>query len=189
MGNKYIHNRHIAPITANARDPKTGKVLFTKAFQPERIDGTTGRVISTGYTALTDEEYDQLCGGSRTFKHYLEELKLLSLCDDVPPDAKTPQEALVDARTEAREAKAKALELETEITGLKAKLLDAENAYKQLSSASTDTEKLKPPHDQIDSLENDKKAMRESIDSLTTERDRLRADLERAGKKKGKDFE
>lgn len=187
MGNKYIYNKHIAPVTANARDGK-GVVLFTKKFLPEQIDGTTGRVISTGYTTLTDEEYDQLCNGSKTFVHYSEKLKLLAVCDDLPPEAKTPQEALVDARRKEREAEAKAATLTAENDNLKARLLEAEDKFKQLSSASTAEEKLKPLNDKIASLEADKAEMLTSIDVLVKERDQLRASLEKTGKK-GKDFE
>jgi hypothetical protein len=111
MGNKYIYNRHIAPITANARDAK-GRTLFIKTFQPERIDATTGRVISTGYTALTEEEYRQLNEGSKTFTVYRDKHKLLVEYDELPPEAKTPQEALLDARNAERKAAARIAELE-----------------------------------------------------------------------------
>jgi chromosome segregation ATPase len=135
MGNKYIYNKHIAPITVNARGGK-GAVLFTKTFQPERIDGTTGRVVSTGYTTLTKEEYDQLSGSSRTFTHYKDKLGLLVEYEDLPPEAKTPQEALVDARNKMREAQARAAELEGENVKLKTELLDAGKKYKDLFDAS-----------------------------------------------------
>jgi hypothetical protein len=124
MGNKYIYNKHIAPITANARDNK-GVILFTKVFQPERVDGTTGRVVSTGYTTLTDEEYGKLTEGSRTFAHFRDKLKLLVAYDDLPPEAKTPQEALVGATRKAREAQEQAAALEAENKKLKAALHDA----------------------------------------------------------------
>jgi prefoldin subunit 5 len=188
VGNRYIYNKHIAPITANARDEQ-GAVVLTKTFLPERLDGTTGRVISTGYTTLTDEEYDRLCSGSKTFTHYKDKLKLLMLCDDLPPEAKTPQEALADARRKEREAQSMVVALETEITALKAKLLDAETAYKKLVSASTDLEALESLNDQIASLEKDKEAMRIDIENLVKERDQLRADLAKVKKGGDKDFE
>ena len=148
---KYIQNIHNAPITCNARDGK-GAILFTKKFLPEHIDGTTGRVMSTGYTPLTGEEYDKLCEGSRTFTHYKDDLKLLVASDDVPPSAKLPGEALADARREAREAKTKVLEAESEIEKLKARVLEAEDEYKRLVSASLDEEKVKGFEDRITSL-------------------------------------
>jgi hypothetical protein len=114
MGNKYIYNRHTAPITANARDKKGG-VLFTKKFLPERIDSMTGRVASTGYTTLTEEEYKQLNEGSKTFTVYRDKHKLLVEYDELPPELMTPQEALVDAKNEAREAVIKAEALEASL--------------------------------------------------------------------------
>jgi chromosome segregation ATPase len=135
MGNRYIYNRHIAPITANARDEK-GRILFTKKFQPERVDGTTGRVISTGYTTLTDEEYKQLNEGSKTFAVYRDKHKLLVEHDELPPEAKTPQEALLDARNEARKSAAQIASLNEKIAALEAALSDAEQRYKDLFDAS-----------------------------------------------------
>jgi chromosome segregation ATPase len=177
MGNRYIYNRHIAPITANARDRK-GAVLFTKTFQPERIDGTTGRVISTGYTVLTGEEYDRLCESSRIFTHYRDKLGLLVECDDLPPEARTPQEALASARRKEREAQDRAGALEAENQRLKAELHDANERLGKLVSASTPEEVLKPLEDKISSLEKDKAAMRESIDRLVAERDAAATELE-----------
>jgi regulator of replication initiation timing len=198
MGNKYIYNKNIAPITVNARDRK-GAVLFTKPFQPERIDGTTGRVVSTGYTILTDEEYEHLTRSSRTFTHYKDRLGLLVVCDDLPPEAKTPQEALVDARKKTREAQARVSELEAENGKLKADLRDAKEGLGRLVSASTPKEVLKPFEDKIASLEKDREAMKESIEKLVKERDTLRAELAGAGKQgavekagkggKGKEFD
>jgi hypothetical protein len=118
MGNRYIQNVHNAPITANARNKK-GAVLFTKKFLPERIDGTTGRVISTGYTILTEEEYSLLIESSRIFAHYKDDLGLLVECDDLPPEAKTPQEALADARRKERAAQDRVGVLEAENAALK----------------------------------------------------------------------
>jgi predicted nucleic acid-binding Zn-ribbon protein len=154
MGNKYVYNSHIAPVSCNARD-EMGRTLFTKVFLPERIDGTTGKMASTGYTMLTDEEFKQLSESSKTFTHYKDELKLLSVRDDVPPEAKQPHEALADARREAREAKGKVVELEAEIEKLKVRALDAENKLGQLTSASTDEEKLRPLNSKITALTED----------------------------------
>jgi chaperonin cofactor prefoldin len=192
MGNRYIYNRHIAPVTVNAHNRK-GVILFTKRFQPERIDGTTGRVVSTGYTTLTGEEYDRLCESSRTFRHFKDKLNLLVACDDLPPEAKTPQEALADARRKGREAESRISALETENRKLKADLHDANEKLGQLVSASTPEEALKPFKDKIVSLENDQAAMKDSIEGLTAERDALKAELAKAVKTgkgdKGKEFD
>jgi hypothetical protein len=168
MGNKYIYNKHFAPITARVRKAN-GKEDFTKVFLPERTDGTTGRVISTGYTALTDKEYDNLCEGSRTFAHYKDVLHLLSVSDDVPPEAKTPHEALADVRREARAAKARAAEQETEIEKLKARVFEAEDKYNRLALASLDEEKLKDFNDKIATLEASLKQTAAERDAAATE--------------------
>jgi hypothetical protein len=123
MGDIYIYNRHIAPITCNARDGK-GAIVFTKKFEPERVDGTTGRVVHTGYTALTGEEHDRLCESSRTFAHYKDDLGLLTVCEDLPPEARTPQEALSEARRSEREARDRAAAFEAENLELQAALAE-----------------------------------------------------------------
>jgi len=173
MGDKYIQNKHNAPISANARDDK-GAILYTKKFMPLITEKWSGKVISTGYEKLTEEEYAQLEKSSKTFRTYKDKLKLLVVHDDMPADLKTPHEALVDARKEAKEAAGKIKALKIEVEELKTKLLDAESKYKELSSATTDDEKLKPFKEQITSLEKDKEAMLASIKALETEREELK---------------
>lgn len=191
MSNKYVYSRHNAPITVNARDGK-GAVLFTKTFQPERFDTMTGRVISTGYTTLTGEEYKRLSESSRTFTHYKDKLKLLSVSDDVPPEAKAPHEALADARREARAAKGRVAEQEGEIETLKARVLEAEDKYKQLASASLDEEKLKGFNAKAASLETALAEASAERDAAITELKAVKEVLNKkaAGKtgKEGKEF-
>jgi chromosome segregation ATPase len=193
MGNKYIFNKHIAPVTCNARNRK-GEVIFTVKFQPERTDGTTGRVISTGYTTLTDEQYEQLCESSRTFVHYKDELeqKLLVECDDIPASAKTPHEALADARRKVQEADNRARELEAENVKLKAELHDAEEKLGKLVSASTSEEALEPLKDTIATLTKANEHLKGDIGTLIAERDDLKArlaDAHKKQKKEGKEFD
>jgi hypothetical protein len=180
MGVKYIQNAHIAPITVNARDSK-GKILFSRTFRPARTDTTTGRVISTGYTSLTDEEYDQLLQSSRTFTHYKDNLKLLVVCDDIPPNAKTPQEALLDARREARKTATQVTELSEEMIKLKAALLDSETAYKKLQSASVGEEALK-------ALEKENEKLKAERDAVITELKAVKKVLAEKIGGKGKEF-
>jgi hypothetical protein len=183
----YIYNKHIAPVTVNARDGK-GVVLFTKRFEPERTDAMTGRVVSTGYTAITDEEYRQLAGSSRTFVHYKDGLKLLAASDDAPPEAKTPQEALVDAKRKGREAEGRITALEAENRKLKADLAGADKKIGQLVSASTSEEALKPFKDRIASLEEAAK----ELDALRKENEALKQGggaPKTGGGGKGKEFD
>jgi len=151
----YVQNVHGKPITCNIRD-KSGRVTATKKFMPTLTEKFSGRVLHTGYEKLTQEEYEALRETSRTFKVYSGETgkaKLLVVHDELPPDAKSPHEALADARKGAQKAKAEIAKLKTEITGLKAALLDAQTKYGQLSSASSDEEKLRPLNDRITELE------------------------------------
>jgi hypothetical protein len=175
----YIQNVHTVPITAKARSAH-GKVLFSKTFFPVIFNRWSNKMSSTGYTALTEEEYTALRESSRTFNHYANDLGLLVVCDDLPPEAKTPHEALVDARKEGRKLNAEIEALKAENETLKAALFDAEKRYKVLQSASSEDEKLKPLNDKIA--------------ALAAENERLKAAAEaqkRSGKngKSGKDFE
>jgi hypothetical protein len=194
---KYIQNTHTAPITVNGRDAK-GAVLFTKRFMPERAEKWTGQVVSTGYTELTDEEFKILNDTSRTFNVYTGKTgkaELLVVCNDLPPEAKTPHEALVAARREALKSARKTAELDSEIVKLKASLLDAETKYKQLQSAAGIEESLK-------TLQEENAKLKENLETVTLERDAATTELaavktvlaEKLGEKggkggKGKDFE
>ena len=151
----YIQNTHNAPITCNARG-KNGEVVLTKKFMPALAEKFSGKMLHSGYERLTGEEYEALVKTSRTFQVYSGETgkaKLLVAHDDLPAEAKTPHEALVDARKDARKAAAKIAELENQVVALKAQLLDERTKYSELSSASTDDEKLKPLNDRIAELE------------------------------------
>lgn len=148
----YVQNKHIAPITAKARDDK-GKVKYVKVFQPEHTDVTTGRQVSTGFLALTEAEYKELCETSKTFRHYKDDLKLLIATDELPAYAKTPHEALADARAKERQLAAELDTAAQEITRLKAELLDEKEKYSKLESASTDEEKLQPLRDSLEKFE------------------------------------
>jgi chromosome segregation ATPase len=175
--NYYIYNSHNAPITANTRD-ENRKVRSTRTFMPERRDPMSGRIEHTGYTTLTEEEYNELRSTSKSFTHYIDDLKLLKVCDDLPPDAKTPHEALVDARSESQRLAAELAGKDAEITGLKARVLDAETKLGQLVAASTGEEKLRPLTDQIAALT----ARSTGVEKLTSE---LLAQIDRlAGKNK-----
>jgi len=162
---KYIQNTHNAPITCHIRDNK-GVMVSTKKFMPALTEKFSGKVLHTGYERLTEEEYENLCKTSRTFQVYsgmTDKAKLLVVHDDLPADAKTPHEALVDAKKDARKAAAKIAELENKVVALKAELLDAQNKYKELFSASIDAEKLRLLNDKIIALEADKAALQAEV--------------------------
>jgi hypothetical protein len=174
----WVQNRSDAPVTVKVKDYRTGTVSLVKKFMPEMSDKWTGRVISTGYTALTEAEYKALSNGSPTFLHYKDKLKQLVVCDELPAEAKSPHEALRDARKDAKKAAGEASARKAENDKLKADLFDAEKKYKELLAASVDDEKVKSLTDQITALK--------------VENEKLKADAGKASKKggeKGKDFE
>jgi hypothetical protein len=185
---KYIQNVHTAPITVNARDGH-GKVLFTKQFLPARSDKFTGKLEVTGYTALTEEEYDALKTSSKTFTVYKDKHHLLVEHEDLPAEAKTPHQALVDARKEARKHADEIEVLKAENEKLKASLFDAETKYKELSAASTDAEKVKAFTDKIAELEAAVVELSKDAVSADTEVDADTDTGKGKGKSKGKDFE
>jgi len=173
---RYIQNTYGKPITCNIRDG-SGKITATKKFMPFLTEKFSGKVLHTGYERLTEDEYESLCKTSRTFKVYSGETgkaKFLVVHDELPAEAKTPHEALLDARKDAKKAAAEVAGLKAEITELKAALLDAQNKYSQLSSASSDEEKLKPLNDKIDVLESEKAALQVELDELQRLVDELR---------------
>jgi len=183
---RYIQNTHNAPITCHIKDV-SGKIITTKKFMPALTEKFSGKVLHTGYERLTEEEYKVLCETSKTFQVYsgmTGKVKLLVAHDDLPAEAKSPHEALVDARKDARVAAAKIAELNNQIVALKAELLDAQNRYKELSSASTDDEKLKPLNDRIAVLETEKAALQKAVDEQRPSEDKtieLTGELERLG--------
>jgi chromosome segregation ATPase len=161
---------------------------------PEKSEKWTGQVVSTGYTELTDEEFKILEKTSRTFAVYTGKTgkaELLAVCSELPPEAKTPHEALVDARKEARKSAGKITELTDEIIRLKASLLDAETRYKQLQSASGAEEALKLLQDENAKLKEALNSLQKERDAAVTDVGKLTTELEKAAKKgdKGKDFE
>jgi uncharacterized small protein (DUF1192 family) len=178
---KYIQNTHTAPITAVVKNAK-GIIILTKRFSPARTDKFTGQVESTGFTPLTDEEYSLINEGCRTFTVYRDKHHLLVEHDALPPEAKTPHEALVDARKEARKFTAQIAALNDEITKLKAELLDVDKKYKDLFDASgsgADSAKLAQ---EKEALEASLAETAKERDALKEENEALKAALEKAGK-------
>ena len=175
----YVRNVSDAPVTVKLKDKASGKVVLEKRFLPAIEDKWTGARASTGYTTLTEEEYKALSKDSRTFRHFKDDIKQLVASEELPAEAKSPHEALRDARKEARQAAGEAGALKAENDSLKTALAEAETRYKELQSASTDAEKLKPLQDRIAAL----KAENAGLKAALAEAEK------KAGGKKGKDFE
>jgi predicted RNase H-like nuclease (RuvC/YqgF family) len=180
---RYIQNIHTAPITAVVKNAK-GVVILTKRFSPAKVDKFTGRIEETGFTSLTDDEYALLDEGSKTFTVYRDKHGLLVEHDELPPEAKTPHEALVDAKKDARKAGAQIASLNDEIVRLKAELLDAENRYKDLFDASGGEKGSGKTAEELEavkrSLTETVAAKDEVISRLTEECEKLKAAAESA---------
>jgi Sec-independent protein translocase protein TatA len=115
-------------------------------FLPHRLDKLSGGIAVTGYTELSDEDYRALDETSRTFRHYRDKLKLLVVHDDLPEEAKTPGQALMDAKKAVAALKAENEALKAENTDKKAvkDLRDQiANLTKQLEEAKAGNEKRK----------------------------------------------
>jgi hypothetical protein len=135
---RYIQNRHIAGIHCKTPDGKTD--IW---FRIQRIDKRTGRLESTGYTRVTEAQYQKLTAESRTFTRCVEQ-KMLVVYDEPPADALTPHEALITARREAGKLKGELEKAQAENTRLQAELVEANKKYGELLAASggqTDTVK------------------------------------------------
>jgi chromosome segregation ATPase len=180
---RYIQNIHTAPITAVVKNAK-GAVIFTKRFSPAKVDKFTGRIAETGFTELTDEEYTLLDEGSKTFTVYRDKHKLLVEHDELPPEAKTPHEALVDAKREARKSADKITSLNDELVKLKAELLDVKKQYTNLLDASGSEAEVSRLTNELEAakqvLKDTVDAKDEIISRLTEEVEQLKAAVESA---------
>jgi regulator of replication initiation timing len=176
------------------KNQTTGEILLVKKFLPELSDKWSGQTVTTGYTALTETEYKLLCTGSPTFRHYKDKLKHLVVCEELPAEAKTPHQALRDARKDAKKVAAEAAALSAENEQLKAKLFDAETQYKELLAASTGeaAEKLIAETSKLGEASGKITQLTAQVDALKAENEKLKTDAvktPRKGGDKGKDFE
>jgi cell division protein FtsB len=133
-----------------------GAVVETIKFMPATSDRWSGKNITTGYTRITEKQYEGLVKSSRTWQVYGNGKGgkgFLVVHDDVPAELKTPHEAIRDARKALTKSDARVKQLEAEIADLKAKLFDAERMYRELSSASSGSEMLKLLNDKIADLD------------------------------------
>jgi chromosome segregation ATPase len=182
----WIQNASNVDITAKVKDPATGGVILEKTFRAAAEDKWTGRVIKTGYTPLTEEEYEQLEASSALFRHFKDDLHKLVVCEDLPAEAKTPHEALRDARKDAKKADAELAKAQEDITTLKAALHDAETKYKELQSASTPEEALATFNEKLGALESENAALTAKCEAYEKTLAAMEKKLKKGG---GKEFE
>jgi hypothetical protein len=135
----YIQNTMDHGIKVHSADGK-----LVKRFEIARFDNLTGRPTHNGYTALTRAEFDTLFNESKLFSSFLAR-KLLAQYDELPEDAMTAHEALVEAKRESAEYAQLMDELEKENKALAGKLAAANAANKALTEkiAAAEAEKGK----------------------------------------------
>lgn len=105
MGNKnqvFIHNKDRYHLTCTAvekipakdtlgRDITVNKKLFTVTFDSRTVDPMTGKIAATGYTAISQEQFDALSKGCWAFSKALKSGKIVK-------HAEAPKEALLDSQ-------------------------------------------------------------------------------------------
>jgi septal ring factor EnvC (AmiA/AmiB activator) len=105
---------------------------LVKRFEIAKYDSLTGRVTHSGYTALTQSEFDTLFKESKLFSSFLNR-KALVKHDELPDDAMTPHDALVAAKRESAESAQLLEEAEQENKALAERLDKAEANNKTLA--------------------------------------------------------
>ena len=88
-----------------------GFIKFTKTFDALRVDPVTGRILSTGYTEVSNEEFADL-KTLKIFAGYIKDGSFV-VFDKAPEDALKDSQIVSSLRKENGELKAKIKELET----------------------------------------------------------------------------
>jgi len=135
MADKYVQNNHTNGIRVSIT---VGGKKYDKRFPVQGFD-LTGKIVETGYTRLTEKEYEA-CGADKLFTYFVKIGKLI-VHDSLPASAMSPHDALVSARKESGKFQARISELEKENSDLQKQLADAEARYTELAAASEKTGK------------------------------------------------
>jgi hypothetical protein len=130
----YVQNVHTNGIKVGAGDRQ-------KRFGIAVIDSETGRALDSGYTRLTQEEYDWV-KKDPLFKYFLGKKKLI-VTEQLPLEAQTPHEALVAARKEMSAATAQLAAMKAENGALRQQLaaLETEKTALQQQITTLEAEK------------------------------------------------
>jgi hypothetical protein len=133
---KYVQNNHNVGIkvVVKIEDKETGgEKVFEKRFPIQAFD-TNGREVETGYTRITEQEYNT-CLTEGVFKYFVKKGKLL-IHDTLPSQAMNPYEAIVSAKQETAARQAQLAEAQKENEKLRKELADANQKYADLVTAS-----------------------------------------------------
>ena len=95
MGAKYIRNTDDATIVCKIPSDKN-KVFI---FKPKKIDKRNNVLMSNGFTEVSEEDLELLRKESSTFMYY-ESAGRLTLTDDLPEEAMSPEQLINSLREE-----------------------------------------------------------------------------------------
>jgi hypothetical protein len=170
MSDKYIQNVHTNSIKLT---DKEGHI-----FRPQSVDHFSGRQTSTGYTRLTEDEYNRLLNENKLFKHFIG-LKKLIVHDELPPDAQTPHEALVSARKDAGKLNAELNKANRDKAALQTRIDELDKQYKELLAASNGGQlakaeaALKDAQGKVQALAAENAGMKKELEALKAECEKL----------------
>ena len=95
MSSKYIRNTDDATIVCKIPSDKN-KVFI---FKPKKIDKRNNILLSNGFTEVSEEDLELLRKESSTFMYY-ENAGRLTLTDDLPEEAMSPEQLINSLREE-----------------------------------------------------------------------------------------
>jgi vacuolar-type H+-ATPase subunit I/STV1 len=119
---KFVHNTYIAGVTCNLSDDR--KVVF----HIKEVDKMTGEQRHSGYTEVSDEDYEFLKANSGVFKSFTKQ-KMLTVVDECPQEALSVQQIL--QKTQGETAK-----YAQEVVELKARVAELTQANEEFFSAN-----------------------------------------------------
>ena len=95
MAIKYLKNTDDATIVCKIPSDKNRSFVFPS----RKVDKRNNIVLSNGYSEVSEEDLELLRAESSTFQFY-EKAGKLSLVDELPQDAMSPEQLVMSLRTE-----------------------------------------------------------------------------------------
>jgi hypothetical protein len=114
MGSKYIRNTDDATIVCKIPSDKN-KVFI---FKPKKIDKRNNILLSNGFTEVSEEDLELLRKESSTFMYY-ENAGRLTLTDDLPEEAMSPEQLINSLREENERLRTELAETVPQVIRLK----------------------------------------------------------------------
>ena len=154
MGSKYIRNTDDATIVCKIPSDKN-KVFI---FKPKKIDKRNNILLSNGFTEVSEEDLELLRKESSTFMYY-ENAGRLTLTDDLPEEAMSPEQLINSLREENERLRTELAENSS--TG------DQAEAQKALQNALAEIEEQKKT---IEVLEEQLIAVQEELQKVDSDK-------------------